>query len=74
MMPIMAKQGAKHDVKSGGYDGAVIQHCGMVPTSRQFCEERLGFLAAGGVKALGEPAVDLGAQLVGFSTFALMLP
>jgi hypothetical protein len=42
--------------------------------SAQFLQQRLGLLQVGGVKALGEPAIDRRQQLVGFATFALLLP
>jgi hypothetical protein len=42
--------------------------------SCQLIEQRLGLLQIDGVKALGEPAVDLSEQLVGFGTLALLLP
>src|SRR4029453_18825471 len=45
-----------------------------VAMSQQLIEQRLGLLQVGRVKALGEPAVDLGEQLAGFSTLALGLP
>jgi hypothetical protein len=37
-------------------------------------EECLGLLQVSGVKALGEPVVDLPQQLSGFLAFALALP
>ena len=42
-----------------------------VITSRQLIEQRLGLLEVGGVKALGEPAVDRGQQLAGLGSLAL---
>src|SRR5262249_17267372 len=37
-------------------------------------QHRLGLLEVGGVKALGEPAVDRGEQVIGCSPLALALP
>ena len=45
--------------------------CALSP---KFLQERLGFLEVGGVKALGEPAVDRRQQLAGFGALALALP
>ena len=42
--------------------------------SREHCEQCLGFLEVGGVKALGEPAVDRREQSVRFHALALLLP
>jgi hypothetical protein len=42
--------------------------------SGQLFEQRLGLLQVGGVKALGEPAVDWGQQLARLITLALLLP
>src|SRR5713101_7222847 len=42
--------------------------------SRQLIEQRPGLLEVGGVKPFGEPAVDLGQQLVGCGALALLLP
>src|SRR6516165_1665504 len=41
---------------------------------RQRLQQRLGLLQVGGVKTLGEPAVDWGEQVIGFLAFALLLP
>ena len=41
--------------------------------SRQLLQQRFGLLQVGGVKALGEPAVDLRQELVSGSTPALTL-
>jgi hypothetical protein len=41
---------------------------------RQRVEQRLGLLEVGGVKALGEPAVDGRQQLMGLGALALLLP
>src|SRR5919108_3471486 len=40
----------------------------------QFLQQRPGLLEVSGVKALGEPAVDLGEHLAGGITLALALP
>src|SRR5262249_59465896 len=42
--------------------------------SRQRCQERLRLLKVGGVKALGEPAIDCRQQCVGLGPLALLLP
>src|SRR6266446_2786852 len=42
--------------------------------SRQGVQQRLRLLQVGGVKALGEPAVDRDQQLAGFVPLALALP
>src|SRR5215470_11128936 len=41
---------------------------------RQRRQQRLGLLEIGGIKALGEPAVDRQQQRVGFSALAMLLP
>src|SRR5712691_8956848 len=41
---------------------------------RQFVEQCLSLLEIGGVKPLGEPAVDRCQELVGFGTLTLLLP
>ena len=41
---------------------------------RQRLQQRLGLLQVGGVKPLGEPAVDRCQQLVRFGPLALLLP
>jgi hypothetical protein len=41
---------------------------------RQHVQQRLGLLEVGGVKALGEPAVDRRQQRMGFGLLALLLP
>src|SRR5262245_42497432 len=43
-------------------------------TLRQGVQQRLGLLEVGGVKALGEPAVDRCEQIVGVGAPALLLP
>ena len=42
--------------------------------SPQLLQQRLGLLEVGGVKALGEPAVDWGQQLASLRALALLLP
>src|SRR5262249_7776330 len=42
--------------------------------SRQLVQQRFGLLKIGGVKALGEPALDGGQQRTGFGALALLLP
>jgi hypothetical protein len=42
--------------------------------SGQVVQQHFGLLQVGGVKALGEPAVDRRQQLAGFGKFALTLP
>src|SRR5215831_6251600 len=42
--------------------------------SGERCQQRLGVLQVGGVKALREPAIDRREQFVGFSALALLLP
>ena len=42
--------------------------------SRQLLQQRLRLLQVGRVKALGEPAVDRGEQIVGFGALVLLLP
>src|SRR5262245_16837806 len=41
---------------------------------RQCLQQRLSFLEIGRVKALGEPAIDRGQQLVRLRAFTLLLP
>src|SRR5262249_35623770 len=41
---------------------------------RQRVQQRLGLLEISGVKAFGEPPVDWGQEVMGFLTFALLLP
>ena len=41
---------------------------------RQRVQQCLGLLQVGGVKALGEPAVDRGQQLTRLAALALVLP
>jgi hypothetical protein len=41
---------------------------------RQHLQQRLSVLQVRGVKALGEPAVDPGEQVIGCSMLALVLP
>src|SRR5262245_37408825 len=41
---------------------------------RQRVQQRLGLLQVRRVKALGEPAVDWGQEVMGFLAFALLLP
>ena len=55
--------------------GRKVTRC-VVPTvlSRQLLQQRLRVLEVGGVKALGEPAVDRRQQLLGLRPFALLLP
>src|SRR5215831_20303646 len=43
-------------------------------TLRQRVQQRLGLLEVGGVKAFGEPAVDLHQELAGLSALAQVLP
>jgi hypothetical protein len=40
----------------------------------QGVQQRLGLLEVGGIKALGEPAVDGCQQLIGLCALALVLP
>src|SRR5262245_8997966 len=53
---------------------------GSLPTyeetsgSRQLIEQCPGLLQVGGVKPFGEPVVDLGQELAGFSALVLLLP
>ena len=42
--------------------------------SGKLVEQRLGVLEVDGIKALGEPAVDRGEEIVGLSAFALIAP
>src|SRR5262245_27839038 len=42
--------------------------------SRQFFQQRFGCLGVSGVKALGEPAINLCQELVCFCLLALLLP
>jgi hypothetical protein len=42
--------------------------------SSPFVKQRLRLLEVGGVKALGEPAVDRGEELARFAALALLLP
>ena len=46
----------------------------VYPLSLQGFQQGLGLLEVGGVKALGEPAVDLGQELMGIGALALLLP
>jgi|RhiMetdeSRZDD1v2_1073273.scaffolds.fasta_scaffold89436_2 hypothetical protein len=54
----------------------VVEKAALLTASllRQRLQERLGILQVGGVKALGEPAVNWGQQLAGFGALALPLP
>ena len=45
-----------------------------VIASYQLIEQRLGLLEVRRVKSLGELAIDLGQELAGFGTLALLLP
>jgi hypothetical protein len=40
----------------------------------ELIEQRLGFLEISGVKALGEPVIHRGEEVIGFLAFALLLP
>src|SRR6266508_2647021 len=51
----------------------VVPMC-VYPLSLQGFQQGLGLLEVGGVKALGEPAVDLGQELMGIGALALLLP
>jgi hypothetical protein len=42
--------------------------------SRQFFQQRFGFQEVRGVKALGEPAINLRQELLRFYALALLLP
>src|SRR5262245_43820152 len=42
--------------------------------SAEFFQQRPGLLEVGGVKALGEPAIERRQQLIGFDALALLLP
>ena len=46
----------------------------MVASSGQFLQQAFGLLEIGGVKPLGEPAVDFRQQLAGLGALALALP
>ena len=59
----------RHWLGNGGRGG----WCRRVLSSQLF-EQRLGLLEVGRVKALGEPAVDLGQQVVRLLPFPLLLP
>jgi hypothetical protein len=50
--------------------------CDLSPRARsgQLLQQCLGVLEVGGVKALGELAIDQGQQLAGFITLVLALP
>jgi hypothetical protein len=47
---------------------------GAIRLSLQICQQRLGLLQVGGVKALGEPAVDRREDLARFVALALLPP
>src|SRR5215472_3491514 len=47
---------------------------GVLRLSSQLFQQRLGLLQVGGVKALGEPAIDRRQQVVSFGALALLLP
>src|SRR5712691_8219059 len=57
-------------------DGTTIgaSYPGATTLSHQRIEQRPGILEVGGIKAFGEPAIDLGQQLVGCGALALLLP
>jgi hypothetical protein len=46
----------------------------LIRLSSQLCQQCLGLLEVGGVKAFSEPAVHLGEQLAGCGASALVLP
>src|SRR5688572_14778393 len=53
--------------------GPFISHM-TVRLPSQFLQQRLGVLQVGGIKALGEPAVDRCKQLPSLGLLALLLP
>ena len=59
---------------SGRGDPPGHPHFLYLTISPQLLQQRLGLLEVSGVKALGEPAVDRGQQLVGLGALALVLP
>ena len=63
------------------YQGHTTPYCSVSEPSCLVClalcrllQQRLGLLEVGGVKALGEPAVDRCQQLAGLGALALLLP
>jgi hypothetical protein len=80
-LPRLADVRAVHISKSDDSDNACtkIGRCvtrGVVPfaLSCQCFEQRLGLLEVGGVKALGEPVIHRGQEVMGFLAFVLLLP
>ncbi len=76
VLPGVQARGTTKVCRSGLYPYMIAQPTtpGMPPSSAERVEERLGLLEIGGVKPLGEPAVDRCQEAVSLGAFALLLP
>jgi hypothetical protein len=71
--PRCASTAAHHTTTPKGAPGMAGPR-GLIGLSPQLCQQCLGLLEVGGVKALGEPAVDRREQLARCVPLALLLP